>query len=74
MYFHTQNRNYKTAFMLISAIYMLNATLYAREIAAYNKHHIALSSDNDTYFFEPTITIDTIQLGIILVTPQKNGR
>ena len=53
MYFHTQNRNYKTAFMLISAIYMLNATLYAREIVAYNKHHIALSSDNDAYF-EPT--------------------
>lgn len=53
MYFHTQNRNYKTAFMLISAICMLNATLYAREIVAYNKHHIALSSDNDAYF-EPT--------------------
>ena len=53
MYFHTQNRNYKTAFMLIIALCMLNATLYAREIAAYNKHHIALSSDNDAYF-EPT--------------------
>ena len=53
MYFQTKNRTCKVLFTFMNAISMLGAAEYSEEIIPYNKHHIALSSDNDAYF-EPT--------------------
>ncbi|GAB0173289.1 lipid A deacylase LpxR family protein [Helicobacter trogontum] len=53
MCFQHQHGIYRILFILTGFVCMLNTIGYASEISAYNKHHIALSSDNDVYF-EPT--------------------